>query len=139
LIGFAFVTTHNHFVLDRGGKVFNGTAPIMKLPPGASEADHLGLLGLLNSSVGCFWLKQVCHDKGGGGIGGGLATEAWERFIEVTTASVLKFPLAEPFPAEIARHLDKLGATLRTTSPTAMLAMVYQPAPLWMPQERMRI
>ena len=58
-IAFADVATHNHFVLDRGGKVFNRHAPVIKLPKDASEADHLGLLGLLNSSMACFWLKQV--------------------------------------------------------------------------------
>src|SRR5690606_5950956 len=30
-ITFAFVATHNHFVLDRGGKVFNRSAPVIKL------------------------------------------------------------------------------------------------------------
>jgi hypothetical protein len=65
------VATHNHFVLDRGGKVFKQTAPVIKLPEGATEDDHLALLGLLNSSTACFWLKQVCHQKqmmGGDGI-----------------------------------------------------------------------
>ena len=64
-IVFAFVATHNHFVLDRGGKVFKQSAPVIKLPPSATEDDHLALLGLLNSSTACFWMKQVCHDKGG--------------------------------------------------------------------------
>ena len=41
-IAFAFVATHNHFVLDRGGKVFNRSAPIIKLPADATEDDHLG-------------------------------------------------------------------------------------------------
>ncbi|HVC94192.1 MAG TPA: BREX-2 system adenine-specific DNA-methyltransferase PglX, partial [Pirellulales bacterium] len=40
-IVFAFVATHNHFVLDRGGKVFNRSAPIIKLPPDATEHEHL--------------------------------------------------------------------------------------------------
>jgi hypothetical protein len=66
-ITFAEVATHNHFVLDRGGKVFKQTAPVIKLPAGATEDDHLGLLGLLNSSVACFWLHQVCRNKGGPG------------------------------------------------------------------------
>jgi predicted RNase H-like HicB family nuclease len=35
--------------------------------------DYLRLVGVLNSSTACFWLRQVCHDKGGGGIGGGIA------------------------------------------------------------------
>ena len=63
-ITYAEVATHNHFVLDRGGKVFNRTAPVIKLPPGASEDDHLALLGLLNSSVACFWMKMSCFNKG---------------------------------------------------------------------------
>ena len=63
-IAFAFVATHNHFVLDRGGKVFNRSAPIIKLPSNATEEDHLALLGLLNSSTACFWMKQVFHNKG---------------------------------------------------------------------------
>ena len=63
-IAFAFVATHNHFVLDRGGKVFNRSAPVIKLPEGATEDDHLALLGVLNSSTACFWLKQNSHDKG---------------------------------------------------------------------------
>ena len=49
-IVFAFVATHNHFVLDRGGKVFNRTAPVIKLPVGASEAEHLALQGERPSS-----------------------------------------------------------------------------------------
>ena len=63
-ITFAFVATHNHFVLDRGGKVFKQSAPIIKLPETATEEDHLALLAYLNSSTACFWMKQVCHPKG---------------------------------------------------------------------------
>jgi hypothetical protein len=62
-IAFAFVATHNHFVLDRGGKVFKQSAPIIKLPPDATEDDHLALLAYLNSSTACFWMKQVCQGK----------------------------------------------------------------------------
>ena len=68
-IVFGEVATHNHFVLDRGGKVFNRTAPVIKLPVEATESDHLALLGLLNSSTACFWLKQVCFPKGGDHVG----------------------------------------------------------------------
>lgn len=80
-IPYADIATHNHFVLDRGGKVFNRTAPVIKLPTEVAtsgsekrpvtEDDHLVLLGLLNSSTACFWMKQVCHQKqmmGGDGI-----------------------------------------------------------------------
>jgi hypothetical protein len=63
-IAFAFVATHNHFVLDRGGKVFKQSAPVIKLPAEATEDDHLALLGILNSSTACFWLKQNSYPKG---------------------------------------------------------------------------
>ena len=63
-IGFAFVATHNHFVLDRGGKAFNRSAPMIKLPETATEEDHLALLAYLNSSTACFWMKQVFQPKG---------------------------------------------------------------------------
>jgi hypothetical protein len=62
-IAFAEVATHNHFVLDRGGKVFNRTAPIIKLAPTKTEDDHLALLAYLNSSTACFWMKQVFYPK----------------------------------------------------------------------------
>jgi hypothetical protein len=76
-IVFAFVTTHNHFVLDRGGKVFNRSAPIIKLPAEATEDDHLALLGLLNSSAACFWMKQVCAGKHKGDGGQAHANPAY--------------------------------------------------------------
>ena len=63
-ITFAFVATHNHFVLDRGGKIFNRSAPVIKLPADATENEHFVLPGLLNSSTACFWMKQVFHNKG---------------------------------------------------------------------------
>lgn len=95
-IGYSEISTHNHFVLDRGGKVFNRTAPVIKLPPDASEDDHLTLLALLNSSVGGFWMKQVCHCKGGGGIGGGIAAESWERFYAFNGTKLYQFPIPLP-------------------------------------------
>ena len=64
-IAFAFTTTHNHFVLDRGGKVFNRTAPVIKLKPGATVDEHLALLGVLNSSAAWFLLKDTCFNRGG--------------------------------------------------------------------------
>ena len=63
------------FTDDRGGKVFKQSAPVIKLPQGASEDKHLEVLGVLNSSTACFWLKQNSHGKGNGGIGGGIGDE----------------------------------------------------------------
>ena len=63
-IAFACVATHNHFVLDRGGKVFKQSAGVIKLPKESTNADHFALLALLSSSTACFWMKQVFHAKG---------------------------------------------------------------------------
>lgn len=62
-IAFAKIATHNHFVLDRGASLFSDGSPVIKLPSGSSEHDHLALLGWLNSSIACFWMKQVFHPK----------------------------------------------------------------------------
>ena len=82
-IAFAFVATHNHFVFDRGGKVFKRSAPVIKLPEGATEDEHLALLGVLNSSTACFWLKQNSHDKGIRGERRRFTPIRWERFLRV--------------------------------------------------------
>jgi hypothetical protein len=121
-IVFTEVATHNHFVLDRGGKVFKQTAPVIKLPATTTEDDHLALLGILNSSVACFWLRQVCHDKGGGGIGGGIAAETWERFFAFNGTKVGRFPLPSEKPLDLARQLDALARDLPEQTPAQLLA-----------------
>ncbi len=45
-IAFAYVATHNHFVLDRGRQGLQQSAPVIKLPAEATEDEHLQLLGL---------------------------------------------------------------------------------------------
>jgi hypothetical protein len=102
----AFVATHNHFVLDRGGKVFKQSAPVIKLPEGSTEGDHLALLEVLSSSTACFWLKQNSHAKGGSGIGCGIKDEAWEERYEFTGTTLKDFPLPAVLPTERARRLD---------------------------------
>lgn len=121
-ITFAFVATHNHFVLDRGGKVFKQSSPVIKLPLDATEDDHFDLLGVLNSSTACFWLKQVSHDKGNGGIGGGIADQEWERFYEFTSTKLQEFPLpSRGTGAGLAKRIDELTRTRSELSPAAIL------------------
>ncbi len=110
-ITFAFVATHNHFVLDRGGKVFKQSAPIIKLPPGTSEDEHLMLLGLLNSSVACFWMKQVCHNKGTTSHKGILQDDP-ERFrFEFDGTKMSQFPIPK-VGSEPKGHLLRLARAL---------------------------
>lgn len=101
-ITFAFVATHNHFVLDRGGKVFKQSAPVIKLPAGASEDEHLGLLGLLNSATACFWMKQVFYNKGQG-------DPIWADRYEHDGTKLKGLPLPATHPVDLARNMDKLA------------------------------
>ena len=113
-IVFAFKATHNHFVLDRGGKVFSRTSPVIKLPANATEDDHLALLGLLNSSTGAFWERQVHRPVTGEG------NEQWEVRLERNGTKVEDFPLPSARPVARARALDDLARRYAALLPDAV-------------------
>jgi hypothetical protein len=110
-IAFAFVATHNHFVVDRGDKVFNRSAPVIKLPPSATEDEFLALVGLLNSSTACFWMKQEFQPK----------SHASQRHhpdpargvYEFTATGLERFPIPARYDrerfAELSKEIDRLG------------------------------
>ncbi|WP_211762972.1 BREX-2 system adenine-specific DNA-methyltransferase PglX [Kutzneria sp. CA-103260] len=119
LLTFACVSTHNNFELSRGERLHNRHAPVIKLPEVASEDDHLALLGVLNSSTACFWLKQVSQGKGGSGLGRGLQDEEWEERYEFTGTKLQDFPMPEKPPLELGRNLDALAQRLASQEPSA--------------------
>lgn len=121
LISFAEVATHNHFVLSRRQQAFKHSAPVIMLRADASEDEHFGVLGLLNSALGCFWLKQVCHNKGGGGINEGHRGDKWEFFFAFNSSKVAEFPLVDDRPVKLAARLDALANELVATLPAALL------------------
>jgi hypothetical protein len=121
-LGFAFVATHNHFSYDRAGRLFNRTAPVIKLPEGASEDEHLELLGVLNSSAACFWLKQVSQDKGNRGGERSTGRYAWESFYEFTGTKLQEFPLPAKLPLQLGRALDAQAQELAALEPLAVAA-----------------
>ncbi len=125
-ITFAEISTHNHFVLDRGGKVFKQTAPIIKLSLGATEEEHLGLLGLLNSSVACFWFQQVCHNKGGPG-GGSSKDEKWHDFYAFNSTKVAEFPLVASRPVALTKRLDDHAQRMTASLPKAVMSRASLP------------
>ncbi|HBE71602.1 MAG TPA: BREX-2 system adenine-specific DNA-methyltransferase PglX, partial [Planctomycetaceae bacterium] len=110
-IGFAFVATHNHFVLDSGGKVFNRSAPIIQLTEGSSFDDYLGLLGLLNCSAACFWMKQTFHNKGStvDQHGARQRTDPFEDFYEFTGTGLKRFPIPTSMPVHNSSLMNDLG------------------------------
>lgn len=109
LIAFGEVATHNRFMLSRGEWVFNQTAPVIKLPAEATEEQHLGLLGLLNSSTACFWLKQVSFPKGGdtvGQDGARVRKVLWDVYYAFDSTKLKQFPLPEERPLQLAQRIQ---------------------------------
>ena len=130
-ITFAEVSTHNHFVLDRGGKVFKQTAPVIKLPIEATDAAHLGLIGLLNSSAACFWLKQVCHNKGStvDTQGARQTTDAFENFYQYAGTRLKQFPIPAIHPTGLAAAIDSLATERQTHLPAQLTSRFSLPTP----------
>lgn len=116
-IAFSNVATHNHFIFDDCMTLFDSHAPIMKFPAECGHQDHIAVLELLNSSVACFWTKQTFHDKGGGGIGGGIAQEMWEHFFEFTGTGFSKFPVPTSQAGNYAETLHCLGREYSSSLP----------------------
>ncbi len=119
------VATHNHFVLDRGGKIFKQTAPVIKLPANTTEDEHFVLLGLLNSSTACFWLKQVCFPKGGdhvGNEGARLRRSLWDERFAFDGTKVGQFPVVAQRPTTLAKRLDQLATERAFWLPSALLS-----------------
>jgi hypothetical protein len=121
-IAFAYIATHNHFILDNGGRVFNSTAPIIRLTEDATPARYAHLVGLLNSSTSCFWLRQVCFPKGGSGIGRGIQSESWEGRFAFDGTKLARFPIPRSIPHQLPTTLVHTIEFMKSVSPAATVA-----------------
>lgn len=121
LIAFSFVATHGNFYLRSGSDFFIRSAPVIKLPEGATEEQHLELLGVLNSSAACFWLKQVSQPKGGSGIGRGVQDEEWENRYEFTGTKLQEFPVPKKLPLARSKELNSLAQKLSALEPSTII------------------
>lgn len=120
-IVFTNVATHGHFVLAPGTVITNSHAPSVLLREGRTVDDHLGLLGLLNSSVACFWMKQVFQKKTQMGGGGGSAAIPFSHQYEVDGTKLQQFPLPERSrPVTTGRVLDWRSRELAGCQPATV-------------------
>lgn len=119
---YAEIATHNHFALDQVGKVFTQTAPIIQLTADATELDHMSLLAVLNSSTACFYLKQVCRNKGStvDEHGARQRTAPFEDFYAFNGTKIA----ATPIPAKRPTHVSSLlvHSVRQSQTPEATLA-----------------
>ncbi|WP_392751153.1 BREX-2 system adenine-specific DNA-methyltransferase PglX [Streptomyces sp. LN590] len=120
LITFAAVATHNRFVPADDERVFSRTAPVLRLQADASEDTYVGLLGVLNSSTACFWLKQISHSKATAGATLSSPGEEWARVYSFAPKSLLKLPLPSDAPRARAQELTRLATVLDTEEPSAV-------------------
>jgi hypothetical protein len=92
---FAFVATHNNFVLREGLAVLNRHAPFLKLKKSVTENDHKALVGYLNSSTVAFWCRLVMFPKGGDQVGDGarLSASQWNRHLEYAANLLQQLPV----------------------------------------------
>jgi hypothetical protein len=127
---FSFIATHNHFVLDRGGNVFNRSAPIITLPSGATDDAYFVMLGLLNTAIACFWMKQVFYPKAtsSGDISIEKGKPEANRY-EYSVTGMERFPI--PFAIDspeadlcrrIAAELDAEATRLQSALPESILS-----------------
>jgi len=123
-IAYAEVATHNHFVFDRGGRAFNKTAPVIKLRRTSTKDDHYNILGVLNSSAACFWLKQVAHNKGSTVSGDGARTTLapWEDFYQFNATKLLVFPMPDDRARDLAQQIDDVAFEHRSVAPAQVIA-----------------
>jgi hypothetical protein len=94
------------------------------LPADGTEDEHLAVLGLLNSSTACFWMKQVSHQKQmTGGDGVRVASRAQVPY-EFAGTQLQHLPIPESFNQgtlrdrllRLTRRMDELAQELGSLS-----------------------
>ncbi|MSR60008.1 MAG: BREX-2 system adenine-specific DNA-methyltransferase PglX, partial [Planctomycetaceae bacterium] len=99
------------------------TSRIIKLNDEANEVDYLSVLGALNSSTACLWIKQVCFPKGGdhvGQEGARVRRTLWDERFNFNATSVDRLPLPDELPLAYSRLLDALGHKRDAVSPKSI-------------------
>jgi hypothetical protein len=122
-ICYATVSTHNQFWAFNGDAVCNQHAPIILFQDPSAEVT-LGILGALNSSVSCFWMKQVFHNKGSSvdQHGARQRTAPFEDFYEYTGTGLQRFPLPDVMPVDLSRQLERSGKHIKAVLPEALVS-----------------
>ncbi len=119
-IAAALSASHSQFAL-LSDAYCSGSSVLIRLRADADEREYRFLVGLLNSSVGCFWLKQHARPKGAGSP----QLPYWLRKQEYPLSALRQFPLpatADEAVQECVRRLHDLGQRLMTLEPGSVLA-----------------
>ncbi len=92
---YTHVSTHNHFVKGIADILYNRHALTIAFKKEIGPFIRNNVLCLLNSSLACFWLKQVSHNKGStvDKRGARQRTMPFEDFWEFDSTKLKEFPL----------------------------------------------
>ncbi len=120
------VATNAQFVYDASDAILTRTAPVLTIKD-ATEARYRDVAAVLNSSSLEFWFKQVCFDKGNGGINGGIAAADWERRYVRNGTNVLQAPL--PYHEQMPAAEDESERAAILASLAAAVGGLYVNAP----------
>jgi len=127
LIAYAEVATHNHFISGRAGSVYKQTAPVLTIRDDQGEDLLPSMLGILNSSTACFWLKETCHNKGEGGgarVEAGYAamgSEPWKNTYQFNATKLKDLPLPACLESAHAVAMESLVKQKVETEPAVAL------------------
>jgi hypothetical protein len=132
-IAFSAIATHNQFEVAREGTVFKQSGPVIQIPNGTHKSDCYTVLGCLNSSTLCFWLRQVLHKVGGRSSGTKRQSESWAQRMDFAGGLVSQAPIPTRFSDSIAAcaiRLHELGQSGDDIRPEAVLAGDWSPSNL---------
>ena len=109
------IASHNHFCLCENDWVFDRTAPVVKPADDFTRQDVYRLLGFLNSSLVCFWMKQVAHQKQMTG-GDGVRIEVRSRVpYQFATQALRPMPIPKDFEtSEVGNRIALLAEELHS-------------------------
>ena len=104
-IVFAQIASHNHFCFQRNNHAFNVTSPAIQLKTD-ELSEYEELQAILNSSVACFWQKQVTQPKT---QVTGMDSDAWRIRRQMDGTKLKAFPLPATLATRTGRRLADRG------------------------------
>lgn len=119
---FPNVSTHNNFAFDNQSNTFADPVRVIKLHEESSDSVFFEMISLLNSSVGCYWMKQVFHNKGDSTDQHGARTTGEVEFntYQFDGTKLKKFPVVKSNLACIASRVHEIAANTATLLPRAV-------------------
>jgi hypothetical protein len=131
LIAFAYVATHNHFARINERMITNRHATVMHLQSTVVPSKRFHLLGVLSSSLACFWMKQIFYPKATStaDISADKGKPEANRY-EFSGAAMGKFPIISTQSnenivtsiASISAMIDSLAKKAQSVGPECIIA-----------------